>query len=97
MKATYNRACWLQAVARTPGTLQVVVQSVMDIRQEQGSPGAPGPVHRALLELKSVGWHQAGCWWIWHIPGVDGPVDNTVADPDKFKHYMPYFLNQAVA
>ena len=54
-KATYNKACWLLAVARTPGTLQVVVQSIMDIGQGQGSPGAPGPVHRALLKLKILG------------------------------------------
>ena len=56
MKITYDRVCWLLAVARTPGTLQPVVQSCIEARQAQVRPTTSGPVQRAPLELESLGW-----------------------------------------
>ena len=88
MKTTYDRVCWLLAVARTPGTLQVVVQSCIEARQAQVRPTTSGPVQRALLELESLGWRQADHWWVWNVPGVPEEIDMTLINEDKFKHIL---------
>ena len=88
MKITYDRVCWLLAVARTPGTLQVVVQSCIEARQAQVRPTTSGPVQRALLELESLGWRQADHWWVWNVPGVPEEIDMTLINEDKFKHIL---------
>ena len=86
IKTTYDRVCWLLAVARTPGTLQVVVQSCIEARQAQVRPTTSGPVQPALLELESLGWRQADHWWVWNVPGVPEEIDMTLINEDKFKH-----------
>ena len=88
MKITYDRVCWLLTVARTPGTLQVVVQSCIEARQAQVRPTTSGPVQRAFLELESLGWRQADHWWVWNVPGVPETIDVTLINEDKFKHIL---------
>ena len=88
MKVTYDRVCWLLTVARTPRTLQVVVQLCVEARQAQVRPTTPGPVHQAFLELESLGWRQGDHWWVWHVPGVRDAIDMTLINEDKFKHIL---------
>ena len=83
-----SQVSWLQSVARTPGSLQVVVQSVTEIRQAQIVSETRGPVQRALQELCDLGWHQAESSWVWHVRGSSERVDMTMMDPNEFKHIL---------
>ena len=56
--------------------------------QTQAVSGTPGPVQRALPELRDLGWHQAESWWVWHKPGLTERVGMTLVDRGKFKHIL---------
>ena len=71
MHTRYERVLWMTRIARTPGTVQVLVQVIW----ESGlRPPTTGPFGRALHVVRLLGWQPLEGWWSWVVPSQTEPL-----------------------
>ena len=76
-RAQYQRLLWLAQASATSGTVQVLVQTVLEAR-----PKSPltGPVGRALQDSRRLGWVALEGWWKWRLAGQAAPFNLALDD-----------------
>ena len=65
-RAQCQRLLWLAQASATTGTVQVLVQAVLE---ERPKPPLTGPVGRALQDTWRLGMVALEGWWKWRLPG----------------------------
>ena len=71
MHTRYELVLWMAPIARTPGTVQVLVQAIWESGRR---PLTAGPFWRALHVVSLLGWQPLEGWWTWAVPGQTEPL-----------------------
>ena len=82
-RAQYQRLLWLAQASATTGTVQVLVQAVLE---ERPKPPLTGPVGRALQDTRRLGWVALEGWWKWWLPGQAAPLHLALDDWGEVCH-----------
>ena len=82
-RAQYQRLLWLAQASATTGTVQVLVQAVLE---ERPKPPLTGPVGRALQDTRRLGWVALEGWWKWRLPGQAAPLHLALDDWGEVCH-----------
>ena len=82
-RAQYQRLLWLAQASATTGTVQVLVQAVLE---EHPRPPLTGPVGRALQDTRRLGWVALEGWWKWRLPGQAAPLHLALDDWGEVCH-----------
>ena len=82
-RAQYQRLLWLAQASATTGTVQVLVQAVLE---ERPKPPLTGPVGRALQDTRRLGWVALEGWWKWRLSGQAAPLHLALDDWGEVCH-----------
>ena len=82
-RARYQRLLWLAQASATTGTVQVLVQAMLE---EHPRPPLTGPVGRALQDTRRLGWVALEGWWKWRLPGQAAPLHLALDDWGEVCH-----------